>query len=151
MSPASGSAQHVPRTEAPEPGSLRALLDQGLAMHFQPIVNLREARVHGHEALVRGPVDSPLAMPEALFDAARREGALTALEFACVRTALESWAGAGALGKLFVNLSASALTAALGGSRLERSMEFLRGCGVASSTLVVELTEHERVNHSGDL
>jgi diguanylate cyclase (GGDEF)-like protein len=130
---------------------VRALLEHGLSMHFQPIVSLAEARVHGHEALVRGPADGALAMPEALFEAARREGIVLALEFACIRVALESWARSGSPGKLFVNLSASALTSALGGGRLERSMAFLLDCGVPSSTLVVELTEHERVSHSAPL
>jgi diguanylate cyclase (GGDEF)-like protein len=148
---APGSFAQVLPPDAATAGTVRALLEHGLSMDFQPIVSLPEARVHGHEALVRGPADGPLALPEALFEAARREGIVIALEFACIRAALESWARSGTPGKLFVNLSASALISALGGGRLEQSMAFLRGCGVPCSSLVVELTEHERVSHSAQL
>lgn len=84
-------------------------------------------------------------MPDALFAAARHEELSTTLEFECVRVALDRWAAGHAGGKLFVNLSASALSSALSGDRLEASMQFLRTCGVPASLLVIELTEHERV------
>jgi diguanylate cyclase (GGDEF)-like protein len=134
---------------APQP--LQALLRRGLSSHFQPIVDLRAALVHGHEALVRGPSGHALATPEALFEAARRLDLVIPLEFACVRVALASFARRGAAGKLFVNLSASALIGALGGGRIEDSLQFLRRCGVPSDRLVVELTEHERVSSTGAL
>jgi hypothetical protein len=74
------------------------------------------------------------------------ERQVTTLEHACVRVALESWAQRRSAGKLFINLSASAVTSALGGSRLQAAMAFLARCGVPVSALVIELTEHEQVN-----
>jgi hypothetical protein len=63
-----------------------------------------------------------------------------------VRVALESWAQPRSAGKLCINLSASAVTSALGGSRLQAGMDFLARCGVPVSAPVIELTEHEQVN-----
>lgn len=125
---------------------LSSLLEShALSAHFQPIVNLREARLHGYEALIRGPRGTALAMPDALFDAALRSGLLLTLEFECVRASLQTWVERRMSGKLFVNLSADALTSAVGGNRLESGLELLRQAGVPVSALVLELTEHERV------
>jgi EAL domain-containing protein (putative c-di-GMP-specific phosphodiesterase class I)/GGDEF domain-containing protein len=129
-----------------ESGGLSDLLEQrALTAHFQPIVQLRAARVFGHESLVRGPSQSPLAMPEALFEAARGANLVGPLEIECARVALVAWAQRQAAGKLFVNFSASALASALSDGRLEASMDFLADCGVAADSLVVELTEHEQI------
>src|SRR6185437_662366 len=126
--------------------ALLGLIEQRhLKAHFQPIVDLRAASLYAHEALIRGPKESVLAMPKALFEAARAARLVTTLEFECVRTALAQWAACGATGKLFVNLSASALTSALSGTRLATSLAFLGDCGVVPSALVVELAEHEQV------
>ena len=50
--------------------------DRRLACLFQPIVHARQRSVLGYEALARGPSDSTLHSPGALFEAARREGVL---------------------------------------------------------------------------
>jgi EAL domain-containing protein (putative c-di-GMP-specific phosphodiesterase class I) len=76
----------------------------GLRAWFQPIVRLGSARVHAHEALIRGPQGSALHMPDALFAAARTQGLEIDLEIACARAALRRWAelaapGTGAVGR----------------------------------------------------
>ena len=73
---------------------------------YQPIVDLESGEVVAYEALARGPEDSALESPAALFGAAREEGRLIELDRACrassVRGALA--AGLRAPAALFVNI-----------------------------------------------
>ena len=134
------------RPDGPGEPSVRALIEQRtLTVHFQPIVALDGATVHGHEALVRTPVGCAWSNPDALFAAARAEDASIELEIECVRIALERWAARPAAGKLFINLSASALLAAIGVRGLQQTLQRVRSLGVATASIVIELTEHEHV------
>lgn len=65
----------------------RDLLAQ-LWVAWQPIVDLAHGVPIGHEALIRGPADSPWAMPSGLFKWAEREGHAQELEETCRSTAL---------------------------------------------------------------
>ena len=126
--------------------SVRELISQRvLDVHFQPIVSLDGAAIYGHEALVRTPVGCHWANPDALFAAARLEEISIELEIECVRIALERWAARSVAGKLFINLSASALLAAIGLRGLQQTLELIRSLGVATASIVIELTEHEHV------
>jgi EAL domain-containing protein (putative c-di-GMP-specific phosphodiesterase class I)/CheY-like chemotaxis protein len=58
-----------------------------LSCVFQPIVNLKDFAAIGFELLSRGPRDSELHRPDALFDIARSEGRVTELDRLCRRTA----------------------------------------------------------------
>jgi diguanylate cyclase (GGDEF)-like protein len=132
--------------------SVRQLIADGLLQsHFQPIVSLGEGRIHGHEALVRTPPGCPWGNPDTLFEAARAEGVELELEFECVRHAVLAWVQGERSGKLFINLSASALLAALAQHSLAQSLELLAAHGLAPSSVVVELTEHERVRDVGQI
>ena len=55
---------------------------------FQPIVDLRDLSIVGHEALSRGPAGAPIEDAEALFALAVRTGRAAAFEAACRRAAL---------------------------------------------------------------
>ncbi len=46
---------------------------------FQPIFNINNHSLHGHEALSRGPQHSPLYSPVPLFKTAAHEGRLSEL------------------------------------------------------------------------
>jgi EAL domain-containing protein (putative c-di-GMP-specific phosphodiesterase class I)/GGDEF domain-containing protein len=147
MTPADDSLP-VPAADADaeRPLSVRALiLQRTLSVHLQPIVALDGGAIHAHEALVRTPPGCAWSNPDALFAAARLQDASIELEIACVRIALETWAGHGAAGKLFINLSASALLAAVGERGLQQTLELIRALGVAPASIVIELTEHEHV------
>ena len=125
---------------------VRDLIDQRvLDVHFQPIVALDGATVYGHEALVRTPVGCHWTNPDALFAAARAEEISIELEIECVRIALERWSARSVSGKLFINLSASALLAAIGTRGLQQTLQLIRSLGVATASIVIELTEHEHV------
>ena len=76
---------------------------------LQPVLDLVEGQVMGYEALSRGPSNSPLHAPQALFRVAEQHGLLTALDWACVRMALKSFARLNLPGRLFVNLSPGSL------------------------------------------
>lgn len=118
-------------------GALRAV--------YQPIVQLKDGSVVGHESLIRGPDNSPLARPDALFATARREGATVPLEQECLRVGLRGWSSQGGSGRLFLNLSAGTLLDLVARVRLPRVFALLESLGVPLAALVLEITEHERV------
>ena len=123
----------------------RLLTERALSPVFQPIVSIADGRIHAHEALIRGPRGMPLHTPDALLAAARREGLLQDFEVACVVFALERWRELGRGGKLFVNVSASALVQCFGGHSAEQLVACIRGFGLDPGAIVFEITEHERV------
>ncbi len=110
---------------------------------FQPIVDLRHGTVFGHEALVRGPASTALHTPEALFALAASESRLTAFELHCAQTVFAEWGRLPAPGRLFVNLSPDALTAAMGGVGSACWLaHMLAQHGIPARDITVELTEH---------
>jgi EAL domain-containing protein (putative c-di-GMP-specific phosphodiesterase class I) len=54
---------------------------------FHPIVNLKDFEAIGYEILSRGPRESELHRPDALFEMARSEGRVAELDLLCRRTA----------------------------------------------------------------
>jgi EAL domain-containing protein (putative c-di-GMP-specific phosphodiesterase class I)/GGDEF domain-containing protein len=118
-----------------------------LQTHFQPIGRLRDGEVLGHEALVRGPQGHPLAQPDHLFAAAQAQGVTFELEVYCVKLALQAWTVQGMPGKLFVNLSASSLAQLAMHPVGHGVWTLVDKLGVRTHRLVIEVTEHERVEH----
>lgn len=123
----------------------RLLLEGALAPVFQPIVSLQDTTVYAHEALIRGPKALPLHRPDALLAAARKEGLLLDFEIACVAVALGQWAALRQPGRLFVNLSASALVAMVRGRSADALPKAMQALGLHPRMLVIEITEHEHV------
>ena len=76
---------------------------------LQPILNLETGQVMGYEALSRGPSNSPLHAPQALFRVAKQFGLQTSLDWACMNMALKTFAQLKLPGRLFVNLSPESL------------------------------------------
>lgn len=124
----------------------RLLHDKSLSSVFQPIVNMRDGSIHAHEALIRGPVGTPLHTPDALLAAARGEELLLDFEIACVVTALTQWSALRDPGRLFVNLSALALVEMVRTRTAEALLSSIHALGIQPRMLVIEITEHERVN-----
>ncbi len=114
-------------------------------MVYQPIVSLADGSVFAHESLVRGPQGMPLQSPDALFAAARREGLNQDFEIACVVVALRQWSAMQRAGRLFVNISASALVRCFSGFDAAELRQVLQSRGIAPERLVFEITEHEHV------
>ncbi|MBT0569125.1 phosphodiesterase [Curvibacter sp. CHRR-16] len=116
-----------------------------LAVAFQPIADLHTGTVYAHEALIRGPASHALQSPAALFAAAHEEAVLYELELYCIYCALRHWGLLQQPGRLFINISAGALSqlVAVGGAQtLAQAMRQLR---VLPRMVVLEITEHERV------
>ena len=125
---------------------LSDLIDQRLLVpHFQPIVQLSDGSVHGHEALIRTPPGCRWSNPDELFGAARAAGLSTRLEIECVRAALDAWSRFNMPGRLYLNLSAAALMAALDEPDVSTLLVRLGNGKVAPEAIVIELTEHEQV------
>jgi len=132
-------------------GELRSILERRqLSFVFQPIVSMKSAEIFGYEALMRPPHDSVLAHPEALLQVARRDGCVIEVELMAVLGAIAAFGRRPLGGKLFLNLGARALDALAAdrGSRLSRALVEAR---IAPSRLMLELTEHERVEDPDSL
>ncbi|MES2582892.1 MAG: phosphodiesterase [Pseudomonadota bacterium] len=123
----------------------RVLHEASLYPVFQPIVNLGDATIHAHEALIRGPGGSPLHTPDALLRAAAHEHLEFEFEYACVVAALRTWGKMDVPGRLFVNMSATVLTQLLTSKGSGDLLRQISDLGILSRMLVLEITEHERV------
>lgn len=131
---------------------LRRLLRQSsLYPVFRPIVNLGDQAIYAHEALIRGPQGSDLHSPDALLRAAAAEQLSDEFETASLVASLRHWGRTNVPGRLFVNLSATALTHLLAARGRDAIVELIAAFGVLPRMLVVEITEHERVDNMDQL
>jgi diguanylate cyclase (GGDEF)-like protein len=125
------------------------------ALHpvYQPIARLSDAKVVAYEALIRGPANSDLHTPGALFAAASREGLTLDLEQACVAAAVRSWSPAPAdhERRLFVNLSAQAIVHQVRTLSVSGIATALAAAQLSPAALVIEVTEHEKVRDVASL
>ncbi|WP_447590241.1 bifunctional diguanylate cyclase/phosphodiesterase [Aquipseudomonas campi] len=124
-------------------------LDQILAhgdLHtlFQPIVSLSERRILGYEALTRGPSNSPLHSPIALFSVARKVGRLSELELASRKSAFRRFRDLHLTGKLFLNVSPESLLET--NHQPGRTLKLLQDFGIAPERVVIELTEQTPID-----
>ncbi|MGI2013397.1 GGDEF domain-containing protein [Shewanella oncorhynchi] len=106
---------------------------------FQPIFNILEHKIHGFEALSRGPEHSPLYSPVPLFQTAEHQGKLSELETLCRRISLEQFKLRQFQGKLFINISPKALLDPAHPKGM--TLQLLQQLGIAPSQVVIELSE----------
>ncbi|HWR76377.1 MAG TPA: GGDEF domain-containing protein [Thiobacillus sp.] len=125
------------------------LANARLVTLLQPVLDLVEGRVMAYEALTRGPSNSPLHAPQALFRVAEQHGLLTALDWACVRMALKTFARLNLQGRLFVNLSPGSLLDA--SFAPDAVLAALGDAGMTSNQVVIEITENATALDYGDL
>jgi EAL domain-containing protein (putative c-di-GMP-specific phosphodiesterase class I)/GGDEF domain-containing protein len=134
----------------PHARALRRLMaKRGLHAEYQPILDLRQGRHFACEALIRGPEDSALHTPAALFAAAQAADCTHELEWLAVETAILQFAAQHCALRLFVNMSIGCLHASRG--RLAAVRQDLLRLGVPPSRIVIELTENQSVTDFSDL
>ncbi|MGL4206958.1 MAG: EAL domain-containing protein, partial [Aeromonadaceae bacterium] len=104
---------------------------------FQPILDGHHQTILGHEALSRGPMHSPYHSAAALFNLAKTCQRTVELEHVCLERAIGQFMALQLEGRLFVNLSATAVLAL----DIEQLIGQLRRHGLACERLVIELTE----------
>lgn len=135
---------------APEPtmtipgliDELQRLLDGSLLLIvFQPILDSEDGQVLGYEALLRGPVKSPLRSPLALFAVAKECKRQFELELQARQLAIKRFSELGLKGYLFLNASPSALLDGL--DNTENGLAFLKEYGLTPADIIIEITEHE--------
>jgi diguanylate cyclase (GGDEF)-like protein len=125
--------------------ALSSILTQsGLHSLFQPIISLSKRRILGYEALSRGPSNSPLHSPIALFAVARQAGRLSELEIACRQSACRRFSEQQLAGKLFLNISPESLLEAA--HQPGRTLQLLQDFGIPPSQVVIELTEQTPID-----
>jgi EAL domain-containing protein (putative c-di-GMP-specific phosphodiesterase class I) len=115
------------------------LRTRSLRTYYQPIVDMEHDDIVGYEALTRGPANTFLEVPDALFscsDSARLSGELDAL---CRTQAVRNARGFASSLKLFVNVLPEAFTTpSLAENGLE---ELLAEMTLEPRNLVLEITE----------
>jgi len=122
----------------------RILEEESINMLFQPIVNLKDNKILGYEALCRGPRQSPLHFPDALFCTAEKVNKVTILDELARKKAIQSFMPFLNKYKLFLNMRPSNLyeynffkTSVL--NNLESN-------NIDASNIVIEITEQCPVN-----
>ena len=117
---------------------------QDVVTLYQPILDLRDLSVVGHEVFTRGPSGGPFEDPERLFALAERAGRMTEFERLSRRRALASvHRHLKPGGKLFLNTSARALRdPEVAGAGFVRRVEEE---GLEHSQVVLEISERVAV------
>ena len=135
---------------SPHGDALQDLMEnRGLHAVYQPILDVRQGRHFACEALIRGPENSALHTPAALFAAAASAQCTHELEWLAVETAILQFAEQHCALRLFVNMSIGCLHASR--KRLVAVRQDLLRLGVPPSRIVIELTENESVTDFSDL
>ena len=113
------------------------LADADIVTLFQPILDGHNQTILGHEALSRGPEHSPYHSAAALFSLAKACQRTIELEHLCLTQAIHHFMAQQLEGRLFVNLSATALLAL----DIKQLISLLRSHDLPCERLVIELTE----------
>lgn len=111
---------------------------------FQPILDMHSGEYFAFEGLIRGPVDSLLHSPQALFQLARESGLTCEFEHLCREIVLTDYARLKLPGKLFINASIPCLNDA--GFRDSGDLPLLEKLGLTPGQVVIEITENHLVS-----
>ncbi|WP_442951922.1 EAL domain-containing protein [Orrella sp. JC864] len=113
---------------------------------FQPVVDLVQGGIYGHESLIRGPERTVLHSADALFAEARRQGLATRLEMLSAQAGIATFQQHGRGGYLFLNMSATALLQSWAQHGEGFLQALLAGVPLDPSRIVIEMTEHDPVS-----
>ena len=125
------------------------LQSKNLTALFQPIIDINRSMIYGHEALIRGPVETRLHSPIDLFEASHLVGLTPQIEHLSRAIAFHQYAAAKNSNKLFVNVSPHCLQ--LTNSEYAFTINQLKHLGIKASDIVIEITEGSSINDYGML
>ncbi|MEO8418883.1 MAG: EAL domain-containing protein, partial [Methylophilaceae bacterium] len=106
---------------------------------FQPIVDINNVSILGHEGLIRGPIHSRLHLPLTLFEEARLYQVSVEVEHLSRQIVLESFARLGSPYKLFLNVSPGCLMQPNSGKG--STLAYIHKLGLDPHNVIIELTE----------
>ncbi len=112
---------------------------------LQPVISLRDGSILGYEALSRGPEDSPLKNPDAMFGVASETGKLWELEQLCRTKALEKVHQNDFPYKLFLNVNASVIHDDK--FKLGFTKEYLKSYNIDPSKILFEISEKNAISN----
>lgn len=116
------------------------LATQAIQPLFQPIITADGCSVYAHEALSRGPEHSVFHNPLPLFEYAKSQNRLFALERICRTKAIDQFTSQNLQGRLFINVSPETLLQADHQRGLTRDLA--NRFGINPEQVVIEITEH---------
>lgn len=106
---------------------------------YQPIVDLEQVEVFGHEGLIRGPAESDLHMPLKLFSEAEQHQVLFEMEHLSRQIVLESFSAARLPSRLFLNVSPASLMQP--NASKGATLAYINKLGIDPHHVIIELTE----------
>lgn len=128
--------------------SVSAILEKrSLGAAFQPMVDLRNGTVYGHEALMRVSRSVGEMTFDSLMDAAKEQHCQKQLEMGCMDQAIELWLADRAKGKLFCNISAQTLVQLHESDSVDSLLQILRKHKMQPSRMGLDITGYTRIPH----
>lgn len=117
----------------------KVLKNRQLTTLYQPIICMDSGTILGYEGLIRGPSDTLLHSPFALFKAARDAHQTFELERLCCTILIKQFIQQGLAGKLFLNLSPESLLKY--DARGDYALRYMTDVDMTPERVVIELTE----------
>ena len=124
---------------------LKNILEQSaIRIVFQPVVSLTNAEIIGYEALSRGPKDSMLERPDALFATAAKYDLVWELEYLCRRTTLEKAKDLAPSKMVFINVDPKIIN----DPRFQKgqTQDMLRQFQANTGNIIFEITEKTAID-----
>lgn len=120
------------------------LIQNDIRIVFQPVVSLSNAEILGYEALCRGPKDSLLERPDALFSTAAQFDLVWELEYLCRRAALEKAKDLNPSKMVFINVDPQIIN----DPRFQKgqTQDMLREFQANAGNIIFEITEKTAIN-----
>ncbi len=129
------------------PGQLSDIINKKqISVLFQPVIDMKDDSVIGHEGLVRGPAGTPLEYPDALFQTARTSGNVVELDMLCIEAVVAAAHDFRRGMKLFINIYPETLL-----DDQERFKRILTDQRTRNVDLVFELSGSHRASDASDL
>jgi EAL domain-containing protein (putative c-di-GMP-specific phosphodiesterase class I) len=121
------------------------VLERQIYSVYEPIVEVATRTVFGYEALARGPADSELHTPTALFASASEQDLLFQLDCLCRQSGLAGARDLPGGAKLFLNVRPTSMYDP--NFRAEALHRTLEACKLSPSDLVFEISEQESIGN----